>query len=371
MSETCASPNHEFDLVEKLAAIFDELTPAGTSVAKAKAEHFPSAPELAAEMIRFELREGARWDERVVNVSFTPFESLGLRLLVESCESRIEAPALKNELNIRDPFYSVIGGIHCRGKFISGSELNDYRKACDCLANNDQLWPVAFKEAATVTNYGRRLFDIYGSKRIFDLFGPHLSAIFSRSVHFLPNGEMMRGKADRELLRFLRTNGVRLFDPTWSIWSNHTWDEHLCCDLDDLCQWIIRKSEAAPHHPDYGNSGLQFELDCQQVLSKNGYSVITTPASGDFGVDLVVERDELRYAIQCKNLNRPVGIKAVQEVATGRKKHRCDFGVVVAPFGFTSAARELAHEHQIALILPAELARLAEFFRDQIHLYQK
>jgi hypothetical protein len=182
---------------------------------------------------------------------------------------------------------------------------------------------------------------------------------------------MLRGKVDREILRFLRRNGIRLFDPTWSIWSNHTWDDGLCCDLDDLCQWIERGLKGASPIKNYGNPGIQFEVDCQNLLSKNGYAVISTPASGDFGVDLVVERDELRYAVQCKNLYRPVGIKAVQEIVAGKKMHRCDFGVVVAPAGFTSAAHELAQEHRIALLLPADLVRLAEYFSGYINISQK
>ena len=62
--------------------------------------------------------------------------------------------------------------------------------------------------------------------------------------------------------------------------------------------------------------------------------------------------------IQCKNYSKPVGVSAVQEVESGRKYYSLDFAIVVAPSGFTPAARELAARSGILLVPPKALQNL-------------
>ncbi len=91
----------------------------------------------------------------------------------------------------------------------------------------------------------------------------------------------------------------------------------------------------------FGNvsSGEEFEWFCTSILEKNGYTnIITTPVSGDHGVDIITEKDSIKYAIQCKYYSSPVGNKAVQEVFSGRAFYKCDIAVVMTNNTFTKQA---------------------------------
>ena len=55
-----------------------------------------------------------------------------------------------------------------------------------------------------------------------------------------------------------------------------------------------------------------------EVLGARGWTVADTPASGDFGADLIAEKDGKRIAIQAKRYSKPVGNKAVNEALGGR-----------------------------------------------------
>ena len=96
--------------------------------------------------------------------------------------------------------------------------------------------------------------------------------------------------------------------------------------------------------------GHDFEYFCAKVLRENGYqNVCVTRGSGDQGVDVLAERDGIKYAIQCKNYSQPVGNKAVQEIYTGMRFYRCHVGIVMTNNSFTASAVELAKENGIIL----------------------
>lgn len=96
--------------------------------------------------------------------------------------------------------------------------------------------------------------------------------------------------------------------------------------------------------------GYSFEYFCADVLKKNGYyNVKVTQGSGDQGVDILAERDNIKYAIQCKHYSQPVGNKAVQEVYTGMRFYHCHVGIIMTNSYFTQSAKELAKENGIVL----------------------
>lgn len=109
-----------------------------------------------------------------------------------------------------------------------------------------------------------------------------------------------------------------------------------------------------------GGRGIDFERDCARLLDAGGFAVRTTPASGDFGADLIAEKDDLRYAIQCKDTSKPVGVKAVQEAIGARRHYSVDYAVVCASAGFTEAAIELASSNQVVLCNADQLVRRLE-----------
>lgn len=105
-----------------------------------------------------------------------------------------------------------------------------------------------------------------------------------------------------------------------------------------------RKSSARPDR-----SGIEFEKVCERALLSSGFDVETTPSTGDFGADLIAEKDGLRFAIQCKDLSKPVGVKGVQEAVAAKRHYQTDFACVVCDAGFTDAAVELATTNRVII----------------------
>ena len=103
--------------------------------------------------------------------------------------------------------------------------------------------------------------------------------------------------------------------------------------------------------------------DAERALRAEGYSVETTPASGDFGADLIAEKDGLRYAIQCKDLNKPVGVKGIQEAVSAKRHYLTDFACVACDAGFTDAAIELATSNKVVVSNLKSLAAQLELAR--------
>lgn len=98
------------------------------------------------------------------------------------------------------------------------------------------------------------------------------------------------------------------------------------------------------------SDGFEFEQYIAVLLEKNGYSKIEVlPMSGDYGVDILAEKSEVKYAFQCKYYSQPVGISAVQEVSSGKTHYNAHVGVVVTNNYFTSNALQLAETNGILM----------------------
>ena len=97
-------------------------------------------------------------------------------------------------------------------------------------------------------------------------------------------------------------------------------------------------------------NGIEFEQYVTNMLEDIGYSnVKLTKASNDYGVDIVAEKDNIKYAIQCKNYNSPLGNSCVQEVYSGKKYYNCHIAVVITNSTFTANAKELAQRDEVLL----------------------
>ena len=96
--------------------------------------------------------------------------------------------------------------------------------------------------------------------------------------------------------------------------------------------------------------GFDFEYYCADLLELNGfYDVKVTQSSGDYGIDILAEKDGVTYAIQCKRYSGPVGIKAVQEAYSGRDYYDRMVGCVLTNQYFTKAAVDAAKKLKILL----------------------
>ncbi len=96
--------------------------------------------------------------------------------------------------------------------------------------------------------------------------------------------------------------------------------------------------------------GHEFEYFCAELLRERGFSdVEVTKGSGDYGVDILAEKDGVSYAVQCKAYSSPVGVKAVQEAYAGRDYYDCMVGAVLTNQYFTRPAVEVAKKLKILL----------------------
>lgn len=96
--------------------------------------------------------------------------------------------------------------------------------------------------------------------------------------------------------------------------------------------------------------GHDFEQFCAQLLRGRGFlEVEVTKGSGDYGVDILAEKDGVTYAIQCKRYAEPVGVGAVQEAYAGRDYYDRMVGAVLTNQYFTAPAVEAAKKLKILL----------------------
>lgn len=121
--------------------------------------------------------------------------------------------------------------------------------------------------------------------------------------------------------------------------------------------------------------GHQFEYACADILKANGYKhVKVTRGSGDFGVDVIAEKDKVRYAIQCKRYNHKLDNTPIQEVVGGLAYYQCDKGAVMTNQYFTEPAKHLAQVNDIELLDRDTLSHMVDktekSFDDKLNLFR-
>ena len=96
--------------------------------------------------------------------------------------------------------------------------------------------------------------------------------------------------------------------------------------------------------------GRDFEHYCAELLRRRGFQEVeVTKGSGDYGIDILAEKDGVTYAVQCKRYAAPVGVKAVQEAYAGRDYYDRMVGAVLTNQYFTQPAVEAARRLKILL----------------------
>ena len=86
--------------------------------------------------------------------------------------------------------------------------------------------------------------------------------------------------------------------------------------------------------------GHAFEYYCAELLEKNGFlNVEVTKGSGDHGIDILADKDDNSYAIQCKCYSSNIGNAAVQQAYSGKDIYKKDIAVVLTNQFFTPQAK--------------------------------
>lgn len=97
-------------------------------------------------------------------------------------------------------------------------------------------------------------------------------------------------------------------------------------------------------------SGRDFEARLAALFAALGYAVTRTRATGDFGADLLLERDGERVSVQAKRYDGVVGIEAVQQVIGSTRYYDATQALVVTNSTCTPAAAALAAAHGVELM---------------------
>lgn len=112
---------------------------------------------------------------------------------------------------------------------------------------------------------------------------------------------------------------------------------------------LLRRRRVVPSDIDL-MEGHDFEYYCAELLKRRGFQdVEVTKGSGDYGIDILAEKEGVTYAIQCKCYAAPVGVKAVQEAYAGRDYYDRMVGAVLTNQYFTQPAVEAAKKLKILL----------------------
>ncbi len=111
----------------------------------------------------------------------------------------------------------------------------------------------------------------------------------------------------------------------------------------------VRRQQAASIweiHSRFAGAYREFEYYCADVFRAHGYSVEVTPASGDGGVDLRMERDGIRTIVECKCFrpNSKVGRPVIQKLVGANQVERAHHTMVVTTARFSDEAVEYARQ---------------------------
>lgn len=104
-------------------------------------------------------------------------------------------------------------------------------------------------------------------------------------------------------------------------------------------------------------TGVEFERYVAKLLVKQGYSHVSLTERYDYGVDIIAEKDGIKWGIQVKRHKNLVKAFAVRQVVTALRKYNCDRAMVVTNSQFSRVAVELARTNDCVLVERDGLAR--------------
>lgn len=97
-------------------------------------------------------------------------------------------------------------------------------------------------------------------------------------------------------------------------------------------------------------SGTDFEHYLCLLFENLSYEVELTPASGDYGADLLLKKDGNYIAVQAKRYSKTVGVSSVQQVFSAKTYYNANEAWVVTNNTFTKNACALAKKSGVKLI---------------------
>lgn len=103
--------------------------------------------------------------------------------------------------------------------------------------------------------------------------------------------------------------------------------------------------------------GLDFEHYICSILKDRGHKAFVTSGSNDYGVDVIADIEENKYAIQVKRYSSNVSRRAVSDCVAGMKYYDCNKSMVICNSYYTKGAIDLASANSCELIDRDSLAK--------------
>ena len=158
-------------------------------------------------------------------------------------------------------------------------------------------------------------------------------------------------------------NYSKFTDPNYKFKGKLTWEleatyaKQLLKELDTY----KAASKNTGFDPDnYPENGHDFENWVSEKLQSFGWTTKVTTGSGDQGVDIIASINGQTVGIQCKRFKKPVGNKAVQEIAAGAKHYGLTNSMVISTGGYTKGAKELATSTGVLLVSHRDIPNLSK-----------
>ena len=142
--------------------------------------------------------------------------------------------------------------------------------------------------------------------------------------------------------------------------ENEDWFVFIASQIEKSCLNLIENDNSKKINESY-KKGVKFENYCMKILKEHGWEVKETPNTGDQGVDLIASINDLRICIQCKDHEKTIGNKAVQEISAGKSFWKGTHAILVSKSGFTKSAQKLAKSNKVSLINEYQLKDLEKF----------
>lgn len=96
-------------------------------------------------------------------------------------------------------------------------------------------------------------------------------------------------------------------------------------------------------------SGTEFEEFLLVHFRQLGYKAKTTPATGDYGADLVLEKDGTKTVVQAKRWRQKVGVEAVQQILGAMGYYKASKAIVITNNYCSENAHVLASSNNIEI----------------------
>jgi restriction system protein len=105
----------------------------------------------------------------------------------------------------------------------------------------------------------------------------------------------------------------------------------------------------------------EFEEYLTELFKLLGYEKVTlTPQMNDKGIDILMEKDGKRYAVQCKRHKGIIGSPSIQSFLGAMQHAQVSHGFFVTTSTFSLEAEKMASQHPIELVDATKLAHMIQ-----------